>query len=141
MAVKDSIYIVVGQITDRHFKEISHPINWLYPHTGRIVTIASDAKKVALNCEAARGWVKSYVNKRRSGARKSSLGDDTDILSLMLSRPDVFTDDFITDEMLGFFGAASETTHNVLQTILTHLVKDKPSVERVRSEFEKEITD
>ena len=54
----------------------------------------------------------------------------------MLSRPDVFNDDFITDEMLGFFGAATETTHNVLQTILTHLVKDKPSLERIRSEFD-----
>jgi len=32
----------------------------------------------------------------------------------MLSRVDVFTDEFITDEMLGFFGAATETTHNVL---------------------------
>ena len=84
----------------------------------------------------SRQWVKNYVDSRRSGNRKSSVGDDSDILSLMLSRPDVFNDDFITDEMLGFFGAATETTHNVLQTILTHLVKDKPSLERIRSEFD-----
>ena len=31
----------------------------------------------------------------------------------MLERSDVFTDELITDEMVGFFGAATETTHNV----------------------------
>ena len=59
----------------------------------------------------------------------------------MLDRPDVFNDEFITDEMLGFFGAATETTHNVLQTILTHLVKDKASRMKIRAEFKTHIID
>ena len=46
----------------------------------------------------------------------------------MLDRSDVFTDDLIVDEMLGFFGGATETTHNVLQTILTHLMQNKESL-------------
>ena len=55
----------------------------------------------------------------------------------MLGRPDVFSDDFVVDELLGFFGAATETTHNVFQTILTHLCKDKDSITKIRSEFSK----
>ena len=55
----------------------------------------------------------------------------------MLGRPDVFTDDIIVDELLGFFGAATETTHNVLQTILTHLMQNKESLGKVRTEFKK----
>ena len=69
------------------------------------------------------------------------MGDNMDILSLMLGRPDVFTDDFIADELLGLNGAATETTHNALQTMLTHLIKDKQSLERVRAEFTRQIID
>ena len=32
----------------------------------------------------------------------------------MFERQDVWTDEFMVDELLGFFGAATETTHNVL---------------------------
>ena len=53
----------------------------------------------------------------------------------MLERPDVFTDEFIVDEMLGFFGAATETTHNTTYTILTHLMQNKETLEKVRAEF------
>lgn len=55
----------------------------------------------------------------------------------MMERSDVFTDEFIVDEMLGFFGGATETTHNVLQTVLTHLMQNKKSLEKVRAEFDK----
>ena len=47
----------------------------------------------------------------------------------------MFTDEFITDEMVGFFGAATETTHNTFQTILTYLMRTKPSLERMRDEY------
>ena len=53
----------------------------------------------------------------------------------MLGRPDVFTDDVIIDELLGFFGAATETTHNVMKTVVTHLTKDKESLAKIRAEF------
>jgi len=62
---------------------------------------------------------------------------DTDILTLMMGRPDVFTDDVIIDELLGFFGAATETTHNVMKTIVTYLSKTPDSMVKIRSEFDK----
>ena len=92
-----------------------------------------------------RNWIKDYISKRRLGQRKSSVQDDTDILTLMMGIPDVFTDDVIVDELLGFFGAATETTHNVIKTILTYFTKNRASLEKVRAEFSKilkqEITD
>ena len=60
---------------------------------------------------------------------------DTDILTLMMGRPDVFTDEVIIDELLGFFGAATETTHNVTKTILTYLCKTPESLHKIRAEF------
>ena len=53
----------------------------------------------------------------------------------MLSNPDVFTDELMVGELLGFFGAATETTHNVLQTILTHLMQSNESLGKIRAEF------
>jgi len=56
-------------------------------------------------------------------------------LSLMMGRPDVFTDDVIIDELLGFFGAATETTTNIMKTIVTYLSKTPESLKKVRAEF------
>ena len=60
-----------------------------------------------------------------------------DILTLMLGQPDIFTDDVLVDELLGFFGAATDTTHNVIKTALTYFTKEKGSLKRVRDEFTK----
>ena len=46
----------------------------------------------------------------------------------MLGRPDVFTDEIIIDELLGFFGAATETTQNVTKTIVTFFTKNRESL-------------
>ena len=54
----------------------------------------------------------------------------------MMGRPDVFTDEVIIDELLGFFGAATETTHNVTKTILTYLCKKPESLYKIRGEFD-----
>ena len=53
----------------------------------------------------------------------------------MLERPDVFTDEVIIDELIGFFGAATETTHNVMKTIVTYLSKTPESLKKIRDEF------
>ena len=61
----------------------------------------------------------------------------------MLECPEVFTDEVIIDELLGFFGAATETTHNSMKTIITYLTKNRESLEKIRYEFnqmfEKEV--
>ena len=114
--------MIVDQVITIFYKNCRNPINWLYPHTERIFPTSSDSRKIKDNCLVARNWIKDYISLRKSGKRKSDVKEDTDILTLMLGRPDVFTDEFMVDELLGFFGAATETTHNVTQTILAHLM-------------------
>ena len=55
----------------------------------------------------------------------------------MMANPEVFKDEIIVDELLGFFGAATDTTHNVIKTALTYLMKDNDSLKKVRDEFAK----
>ena len=54
--------------------------------------------------------MKDYIRKRKSGERKSQVADGVDLLSLFQSRPDVFTEELIIDEILDFFSAAIATT-------------------------------
>lgn len=64
---------------------------------------------------------------------------DTDVLSLFLQSPEIFTDEFIVDELLDFFGAATQTTMLVTQNMLGHLITKKESLDKVRGEFQKMI--
>ena len=61
------------------------------------------------NCKQIRTFIQSYINKRRSGKAKSTV-NDVDMLSLFFENPDVFTDDFIIDELMDFFLAGTLTT-------------------------------
>ena len=58
------------------------------------------------------------------------------MLSLFFSDPEVFTDEVIIDELIDFFAAATITTENATQTLLTHYIKDSESLQKVRSEFD-----
>lgn len=60
--LKDSTYQIVTQVIQNFYKQVSHPINWLYPQTERLFTVTSDSAKVKENCQAARNWIKSYIN-------------------------------------------------------------------------------
>lgn len=136
MTIKEAIYIIIDQVCFTFYTNVTNPINWLYPYTEKIFQISSETKHVKENCLHARNWIKDYIEKRRAGKRRSSVAAETDILSLMLARPDVFTDEVIIDELLGFFGAATETTHNVMKTIVTYFTKAPESLAKVRSEFD-----
>lgn len=57
----------------------------------------------------------------------------------MLERSDIFTDEMITDELLGFFGAATETTNNTIITTLSHLMQSSNSIKKVRDDYGKLI--
>ena len=64
---------------------------------------------------------------------------DVDILTLFFQSPDVFTDEYIVDELLDFFGAATQTTQLVTQSMLGHLMTKKESLDEVRGEFSKMV--
>lgn len=67
-------------------------------------------KVLAGNGKRQREAIYEYVQQRKRGERKSQVEDGADILSLFLANPEVFTDEFIVDELRDFFGAAVQTT-------------------------------
>jgi len=62
------------------------------------------------NCDIVRRFVTQYVQKRVAGGSKSTLGNESDLLSLFLQSPDIFTEEVIVDELLDFINAGTETT-------------------------------
>ena len=57
-------------------------------------------------------------------------------MSVFLSAPpDIFTDEFIIDELVDFFMAASGTTNLATRTMVAHFAKCPESLEKVRAEY------
>ena len=102
--------------------------------------VTSHQRTVAANAQIIRSFVNDYVQKRRRGENKSELADGSDLLSVFLAAPpDIFTDEFIIDELVDFFMAASGTTNLATRTMVAHFAKCPDSLARVRKEFEDAI--
>lgn len=89
---------------------MKNPLNWIGRYTNRYFDWSEYYQKYKSNCQVARDFILDYVRKRKSGEIKSSVDKGADMLSLFFERPDVFTEEVLVDEVLDFFGAASETT-------------------------------
>ena len=72
---------------------------------------------------------------RQECTKKSCVQNSADLLSVFLESPDIFTDEFIIDELNDFFLAASATTNLASQTIVGHFAAATASAEKVRAEF------
>ena len=92
-------------------------------------------REVEQNCLRLRSFIRDYIRARQSGKRTGK-SKEVDLLTLFFSSPEVFTEDFIIDELIDFFVAATSTTQNATQTILGHFATSPDSVERARKEFE-----
>lgn len=80
-------------------------------------------RKIDENCRRIREYIMKYVLDRRSGKRKSTIKDGVDLLSLFFDNSNIFTNEFIVDELLDFFIAAAVTTQAASQTIVSHFIK------------------
>jgi len=67
-------------------------------------------KQIRDNCTALRNHVRQYIRARAKGEKRSNVGQDSDLLSLFLSVPDVFQEEDIIDEVIDFMLAGSQTT-------------------------------
>ena len=85
---------------------------FLYSKTGKCFSFSSFEKVNDENCRILRDKIRDYVRKRVSGECKSDLGNESDVLSLMLQSPDIFTEEDIIDELLDFLVAGTQTTQN-----------------------------
>ena len=61
--------------------------------------------------------------------------NSADLLSLFFESPEIFTDEFIIDELADFFLAGSATTDFASQTLVGHFATAAASSEKVRAEF------
>ena len=57
----------------------------------------------------------------------------------MMASPDIFSEEFIVDELIDFLTAGTQTTQYTTQTILSHFATDPESLKRVREEYEENI--
>lgn len=84
-----------------------HPLGIIpFIFFGKYYSLTPFTLQCKKNCKSLLNFINAYVQKRKSGAIKSKVVDNTDLLSLFLSTPEVFTDDFIIDELMDFFFAA-----------------------------------
>ena len=115
---------------------MSNPI-WhvLYYLTGNCYGFNVHEKTADANSFKIREMLMNYVLKRKSGEKKSSLANKSDLLSLFIDTPDVFSDNAIVDELVDFLIAGTQTTQFVTQTVLAHFATDPASLKRIRDEF------
>ena len=60
-----------------------------------------------MNARRLRAVALDYVHKRKNGQCQSKVGQEADVLTLMMQSPDIFTEAVIVDELMDFFLAAS----------------------------------
>jgi len=78
--------------------------------TGKCYGFTQMEKLSDSNCIELRKVIRIYVQKRISGESKSAVSNNSDMLSLFLQSPDVFTEDVIIDELMDFLVAGTQTT-------------------------------
>ena len=109
--------------------------NLIVSWTGVNLAFTADERQADANCRVLRDNLREYVRKRASGAEKSTLEGDTDLLSLMMQSPEVFDEDAIIDELLDFLTAGTQTSLLITQVILSHFATDPESLARIRAEY------
>lgn len=109
--VDEAIQEVFAQAEQTVFTRTPNPIwqAW-YAATGQSLAFTEMEKLSNKNSVVLRKTIRDYVQKRRSGELKSKVKDQSDILSLFLQSPEIFTDEVIVDELIDFSIAATQTT-------------------------------
>mmetsp|Transcript_592 Transcript_592/g.773 ORF Transcript_592/g.773 Transcript_592/m.773 type:complete len:91 (-) Transcript_592:709-981(-) len=80
---------------------------WL---TGKSYGFSELEKTSDINSYEVRSALLDYTRKRRSGEAKSDLDDNSDVLSQMLTAPEIYSDEDVVDEILDFLVAGTQTT-------------------------------
>jgi len=88
-------------------REMNPIWKFLYQTTGRSYAFTSEERMTDANSLAVRECLRKYIRSRKAGHAKSQVGNNSDLLSLFLSNPDVFTEEVIIDECFGFIVAGT----------------------------------
>lgn len=117
--------------------KVSNPL-WkvIYSQTGASLAFSKVERTIDDNCYRLRAFVRDYIRKRQAGEKRSTVQNSADLLSLFFETPDIFTEEFIIDEIMDFFLAAAATTTRGAVTVTGHFATAAWSVAKVRSEFD-----
>ena len=136
-SLSDAVEEVFLQTFETIAMRVTNPIwKFLYNKTGKCYSFFSLEKVNEENCRILRDKIRDYVRKRVSGKCKSDLGNESDVLSLMLKSPDIFKEEDIIDGLLDFLVAGTQTTQNTAQYAFAHFMTDPTSLARLRTEFD-----
>ena len=75
--------------------------------TNKQVSLTPFARTIKGNADTVRNFINDFVQKRKQKKIESKVGGESDLLSLFFKNPEVFTDDFIIDELIDFMGAGT----------------------------------
>ena len=106
VSIREALHEINDQIMGGSMEKMMHPIGILvYIFSGKawLPSFSNRAKVCRDNCYRIRAVLTAYVQKRKRGEVKSHLENGSDLLTVFLKSPDIFTDDFIVDELLDFF--------------------------------------
>ena len=107
-AVEDCFQTIIICIGTRTTNPIWRLINYM---TGKNPAFTNVEKFTNINCSALRQALLTFVRKRKSERKHSETPEiDVNLLSLMFEQPDVFSDEFIVDELIDFLVAGTQTT-------------------------------
>ena len=88
-------------------KLINPLYRFIFEATGKSVSFTAYERVVDQNCRVLRGYIHDYIQKRKTGKARSTVRKDADLLTLFFQNPEIFTDEFIVDELMDFFTAAT----------------------------------
>lgn len=108
----------------------------IFKTTGKCVSFTKGEKINDENCRILRAKIRDYIIKRKAGECKSTLDGSSDVLSLMLESPNIFSDEDIIDEILDLLVAGTVTTQNASQVAMAHFMTDPRSLARARAEID-----
>ena len=81
--------------------------NRKYEKTGKCHSYTEVERVNDSNCAIVRASIRDYVKKRISGQVLGDLGQNSDVLSLMIANSDVFGEEDIIDELMDFMVAGT----------------------------------
>ena len=135
MTLSDAIEEAFKQCLTAADTRIPNPLwNFYNRLTGKNLALTKMERESTSNSVIVRAVVSQYVRKRMNGVVKNTL-NNSDLLTLFLQSPDVFTEEIIVDEIVDFMVAGTVSTMNVSQTIISHFATDSTSLNRLRTEF------
>ena len=135
LCLPEAMRIVIEQLIKSGFAKCFIDFLKAFRDITGMTHITKSEKIILQNCLRIRAVINDYVQKRKSGERKSLVAEGADLLSLFLSDREIFTDEVIVDEILDFFSAGTLTTGFATQTLVINVARRPDILKRMRDEF------